>query len=54
MKSLCSEHAGMTDVVLVLGESNKSAIRLPFRVSADDGLCDKLRAILGDEAVVLK
>jgi DNA polymerase-3 subunit alpha len=54
MKSLCSEHAGMTDVVLVLGESTKSAIRLPFRVSADDGLCDKLRAILGDEAVVLK
>ena len=54
MKSLCSEHAGMTDVVLVLGESNKSAIRLPFRVSADDGLCDKLRAILGNEAVVLK
>ncbi len=54
MKSLCSDHAGMTDVVLVLGDENKSAIRLPFRVSADDGLCKQLREILGKEAVVLK
>ena len=32
LKSLCSEYAGATDVVLVLGEANKSAMRMPFRV----------------------
>ena len=54
MKSLCSKHVGVTDVVLVLGEIDKSAIRLPFRVSADDGLCDQLRTVLGDNAVILR
>lgn len=30
MKSVCGENAGTTDVVLVLGEKEKSAMRLPF------------------------
>ena len=54
LKSLCSEYAGATDVVLVLGEANKSAMRMPFRVEAGDQLMDQLRQTLGDECVVLK
>ncbi|QJU09396.1 DNA polymerase III subunit alpha [Candidatus Saccharibacteria bacterium oral taxon 488] len=54
LKSLCSKYAGVTDVVLVLGEANKSAMRMPFRVEAGDQLMDQLRQILGDECVVLK
>ena len=54
LKSLCSEYTGVTDVVLVLGEANKSAMRMPFRVEAGDQLMDQLRQTLGDECVVLK
>lgn len=54
LKSLCSAYAGVTDVVLVLGEANKSAMRMPFRVAADDQLMSQLRQTLGDECVVLK
>ena len=54
LKSLCSEYAGVTDVVLVLGEANKSAMRMPFRVEAGDQLMSQLRQVLGDECVILK
>ena len=54
MKSICGEYLGVTDVVLVLGDEKKSAIKLPFRVNADGELRDQLKTILGDESVVLK
>ena len=54
MKSVCSEHAGTTDVVLVLGEKEKSAMRLPFKVDANDNLLSQLKNTLGEECVVLK
>ncbi len=54
MKSVCGEHAGMTDVVLVLGEENKSAMRLPFKVDTNDNLLNQLKNILGEECVVVK
>jgi len=54
LKGLCGKCPGMTDVILVLGEADKSAIRLPFRVDANAEACDKLRALLGEECVVLK
>ncbi len=54
MKSVCGEHAGMTDVVLVLGEENKSAMRLPFKVDTNDNLLNELKNTLGEECVVLK
>ncbi|MDO4773832.1 MAG: DNA polymerase III subunit alpha [Candidatus Saccharibacteria bacterium] len=54
LKALCNEKVGTTDVVLVLGDTDKTAMRLPFKVEADDGLLDELRAVLGDECVVLK
>ena len=51
MKSMCGDYAGMTDVVLVLGEEKKSAMRLPFKVEADDALIKKLEQLLGKECV---
>ena len=54
MKSVCSENAGTTDVVLVLGEKEKSAMRLPFKVDANDNLLSQLKNTLGEECVVLK
>ena len=54
MKSVCSENAGTTDVVLVLGEKEKSAMRLPFKVDANDNLLNQLKNTLGEECVVLK
>ena len=54
MKSVCGDHAGTTDVVLVLGEKEKSAMRLPFKVDANDNLLSQLKNTLGEECVVLK
>ena len=54
MKSVCGEHAGMTDVVLVLGEENKSAMRLPFKVDTNENLLSQLKNTLGEECVVVK
>lgn len=54
MKSVCGENAGTTDVVLVLGEKDKSAMRLPFKVDANDNLLSQLKNTLGEECVVLK
>lgn len=54
MKSVCGDHVGTTDVVLVLGEKEKSAMRLPFKVDANDNLLSQLKNTLGEECVVLK
>lgn len=54
LKQVCSQFVGMTDIVLVLGENKKSAIKLPFRVDATDELIGALVKILGEDAVVLK
>ena len=54
MKSVCGENAGTTDVVLVLGEKEKSAMRLPFKVDVNNNLLSQLKNTLGEECVVLK
>lgn len=54
LKQICGEYPGISDVVLVLGDSKKSAIRLPFRVDASDTLVGKLVKALGEDAVALK
>ena len=35
LKKACQEHPGSTEIILVLGEDKKSAIRLPFKVDDD-------------------
>jgi DNA polymerase-3 subunit alpha len=54
LKQACSDFAGQTDIVLVLGADKTSAIRLPFRVDASDALMGVLVKLLGEDAVVLK
>ena len=54
LKQVCSQFIGVTDIVLVLGEGKKSAIKLPFRIDPSDQLIGALVKILGEDAVVLK
>ena len=54
LKSICSKYPGVTEVVLVLGETNKSAIRLPFKVDGSSSLIGKLVNLIGDDSVVVK
>lgn len=54
LKQICSNFPGLTNIVLVLGEGKKSAIKLPFRVEASDSLIGNLVRILGEDAVALK
>lgn len=54
LKKVCNDYIGLSDVVLVLGEDKKSAIKLPFRVEISNILVEKLGKILGESSVVLK
>ena len=54
LKDICAKHAGQSDIILVLGESNRSAIKLPFRVDESDNLINDLVKVLGEDAVKLK
>jgi DNA polymerase-3 subunit alpha len=54
LKQECGRFIGPTDIVLVLGATKKSAIKLPFRVDVNDELMGALVKILGEDAVVLK
>ena len=54
LKQVCGEYPGNTDIVLVLGESKKSAIKLPFRVDGSDALLGALVKQLDEDCVVLK
>ena len=54
LKKICGDFPGVFDVILVLGDENKSAIKLTFRVDADEPLINKLSKILGEGNVVLK
>ncbi len=54
LKKTCSDFPGLSDIVLVLGDNKKSAIKLPFRVDGSDALIGRLVTLLGEDAVVLK
>lgn len=54
LKQTCSLFPGLSDIVLVLGEDKKSAIKMPFRVDGSDELVGRLVKILGEDAVVVK
>lgn len=54
LKQTCSDHPGLADIVLVLGEDKKSAIKLPFKIEQTEALIGKLVKLLGEDAVVLK
>ena len=54
MKQVCSDHPGVSDMILVLGDEKKSAIKMPFRVDVSEPLIEKLALILGEDCVVVK
>ena len=54
IKQTCNDFPGINEIVLVLGEDKKSAIKMPFRVDTSDELIGRLVKILGEDAVVLK
>lgn len=54
LKEVCMGYPGVSDIVLVLGEEKKSALRLPFRVDSSDALIGALVRDLGEDCVVLK
>jgi DNA polymerase-3 subunit alpha len=54
LKQTCSLHPGISDIILVLGADKKSAIKMPFRVDANEALVNSLARILGENSVVLK
>ena len=54
IKHTCGLFPGVSDIVLVLGEDKKSAIKMPFKVDAGDSLIGQLVKVLGEDAVVFK
>lgn len=54
LKKTCSRHPGVDTIILVLGDENKSAIKLPFAVDVGDTLTGELGKLLGEDAVVVK
>lgn len=54
LKQLCGEFPGGSDIVLVLGEAKKSAIKLPFSIDGSDALVGELVKLLGEDCVVMK
>lgn len=54
LKQICSDFPGASDIIMVLGEDRKSAIKLPFRVDANDALVGQLVKKIGEDGVVLK
>ena len=54
VKKICGKFPGMSEIILVLGEVEKSAIRMPFKVDSNSDLPKELVSLLGKECVVLK
>jgi len=54
LKQICSQYPGVSDIVLVLGEDKKSAIKLPFKVESSDVLMGQLVKQFGEDCVALK
>jgi DNA polymerase-3 subunit alpha len=54
LKRTCSNYTGGIDIVLVLGEDKRSAIKLPFKVDGSNNLIGELVKLLGEDCVALK
>ena len=54
VKKICGKFPGMSEIILVLGEVEKSAIRMPFKVDSNSDLPKELVRLLGEDRVVLK
>ncbi|MBO4854901.1 hypothetical protein J5500_00660, partial [Candidatus Saccharibacteria bacterium] len=54
LKQSCSTYPGLSEIILVLGEEKKKAMRLPFRCEPSKELTDELSEIFGEENVIVK
>jgi DNA polymerase-3 subunit alpha len=54
LKRRCSLHPGLTEIILVIGETDKKALRLSFRIDPSPEALTALTAILGEDCVKLK
>ncbi len=54
LKQTFNEYPGRHEVVLVLGNEKKSAMRLPFTIQPDDALQATIATLLGPDCVALK
>jgi DNA polymerase-3 subunit alpha len=54
VKEICQGNLGLNDVVLVIGDDKKSAIKMPFRVDAGKRLISELVKLIGEDSVILK
>jgi len=53
-KQACGVSPGQQDVVMVLGDDNRSAIKMPFRVDATNDLVGNLVKLFGEDCVALR
>lgn len=54
IKQTLNRHPGSTEAILVLGENNKSAVRLPFRVEVGKGVETELAEFLSEKCIALR
>lgn len=54
LKKSLNDFPGSNEIILVLGEDKKSALRLPFRIEPTEDLLGLIRNIYGTDCVVLK
>ena len=54
LKSLLNDYKGSGEIILVLGDTKTSAMRLPFGIDPKPELCDAIKDIYGSQHVVLK
>lgn len=54
LKQICSDHPGLSDIIMVLGADKQKALRLPFRVDVTETLLAELSKSLGAGCIALK
>jgi DNA polymerase-3 subunit alpha len=54
LKQSFNKHPGDSEIVLVLGQDKKSAVRLPFTASITDELKQHIASLYGEECVAIK
>jgi DNA polymerase III subunit alpha len=54
MKQTINKFPGMSEVILVLGEDKKSAIRLPFKTEPSEELTSRLAELYGEDCIIVK
>ncbi|MDO4872245.1 MAG: DNA polymerase III subunit alpha [bacterium] len=54
VRALCDKYPGFSDIIMVLGEENKSAFKMPFKVDSGADFLKAIVQLLGEDCVILK